>query len=623
MVMEDPNRLLGLFEEAATEFARSISESTPPIQVLLTTSTQPIHIRDINSKHIHKLIVVPGLVIGAYPVRARATEITAVCSGCQDIYKMQCHDNNFVLPRKCQRPPERAGGAPSAGAKCPLDPYVIIPELSKFSDYQFLKLQEAPEDVPAGEMPGHISAYCDRALVNSTIPGSRNRFVAIYSMQSGKNNIQKPVLHIVGLMGQNQSQQTTERAPTDLFPNRNSIIKAIAPEIFGNEDVKIAIACQLFAGVRKELPDAMRIRGDINVLLFGDPSVAKSQLLKFAFQVAPIGVYTSGKGSSAAGLTASVIPNKGTGEFYLEGGAMVLADGGIVCIDEFDKMRESDRVAIHEAMEQQTISIAKAGLTAVLNTRAAVLAAANPIFGRFDDLKSARDNIDFQTTILSRFDLIFIIRDIIDEQRDRLTASHILKVHTNAAASSAGITIQGPEEATPMALKQYIAYARRTCNPVLSEDAKDLLKSEYVNMRAQIDNSESIPITVRQLEALVRISEALAKMELSPDVKEPHVKEAIRLFKASTFEAAKSGIMAPNGPVTEELRRECEKIERFVDRRCPIESKIPERALVSELQKASFTEPAIVRVLQLMIVSGQFQYINQRRVLKRVKNRDE
>ena len=207
----------------------------------------------------------------------------------------------------------------------------------------------------------------------------------------------------------------------------------MAPSISGDytEDIKRAILCLLMSGSRRLLSDGARLRGDINVLLLGDPSTAKSQFLKFVEKVAPVGVYTSGKGSSAAGLTASVCRDKG-GEFYLEGGAMVLADGGVVCIDEFDKMREEDRVAIHEAMEQQTISIAKAGISTILNSRCSVLAAANPVFGRYDDSRSAADNIDLLPTILSHFDLIFIVRDLRDQARDMAIAKHVVRVHVEA-----------------------------------------------------------------------------------------------------------------------------------------------------------------------------------------------
>jgi len=199
--------------------------------------------------------------------------------------------------------------------------------------------------------------------------------------------------------------------------------------VYGNEDVKKAIACLLFGGCRKRLSEGVNLRGDINLLLLGDPSTAKSQFLKFVERVAPIAVYTSGKGSSAAGLTASIIRDPSSGEFQLEGGAMVLADGGIVCIDEFDKMRAQDRVAIHEAMEQQTISVAKAGITTTLNSRTSVLAAANPIYGRLDDLKATQDQIDFQTTILSRFDCIFLVKDIREIKKDMNLAQHIMDLH--------------------------------------------------------------------------------------------------------------------------------------------------------------------------------------------------
>lgn len=244
-----------------------------------------------------------------------------------------------------------------------------------------------------------------------------------------------------------------------------TIAKSIAPSIYGFHDVKKAIACLLFGGSRKRLPDGLTRRGDINILLLGDPGTAKSQLLKFVERCAPIGVYTSGKGSSAAGLTASVIRDPSSRNFMIEGGAMVLADGGVVCIDEFDKMREEDRVAIHEAMEQQTISIAKAGITTTLNSRCSVLAAANSIFGRWDDLKGD-ENIDFMPTILSRFDMIFIIKDEHNEARDQTLARHVMNVHMNAASApgqtgTANSTNQhGDGEISLEFLKKLVAYCR-------------------------------------------------------------------------------------------------------------------------------------------------------------------
>ncbi|EAX91422.1 MCM2/3/5 family protein [Trichomonas vaginalis G3] len=613
LIFNEPERCLELFEQAVTNYAKEITEDVPPIQILLTTNSEPTPLREIDSNLIKKLIVVPGLVISTTPVSSRATEIKAVCSGCGHILTISCKNSGFQLPRKCQRPRPKEGGPAVAGGSCPLDPYTILPDNSTFTDYQFIKIQEAPEDVPPGEMPRHISASVDRALSNNLIPGTRKLFVAILQMMKINDKVQKQVLRIVGIVDPIVEELNTKSVSelSAQFPNREAIIKAFAPEIYGMQDVKEAICCQLFSGVRKNLPDGMKIRGDINVLLLGDPSVAKSQLLKFAHSVTPIGVYTSGKGSSAAGLTATVVRAKGSGEFFLEGGAMVLADGGLVCIDEFDKMREDDRVAIHEAMEQQTISIAKAGITAVLNTRTAVLAAANPVSGRFDDLKTARDNVDFQTTILSRFDLIFVLRDVKDEARDRNIAEHVLKIHTGAGAEQTNNTQTGD-------LKKFIQHVRAHCNPSLGDAANNLLKSEYVQMRSQIDNTQSIPITVRQLEALIRVTESLAKMEQKDECKEEHVREAIRLFKVSTFNAASTGILAPEGPMTDEQRQEVNKVQDYINRRCPLSSRINESALIAEL-KRKFTDFAIVRVIQTMLYRGEFEYCNNRRSLKRAR----
>merc|ERR1719223_1624765 len=285
---------------------------------------------------------------------------------------------------------------------------------------------------------------------------------------------------------------------------RDKIYASIAPSICASEkdvidNVKKALACLLFGGSRKTLADGTRMRGDINILLLGDPGTAKSQFLKFAEKAAPIAVYTSGKGSSAAGLTAAI--TRDANGFSLEGGAMVLADGGIVCIDEFDKMDVKDRVAIHEAMEQQTISIAKAGITTMLNTRCSVLAAANPRFGTYDDLASTSEQMDFETTILSRFDMMFLVRDVRDPDRDFNLARHLVGLHKGETGDLAEGAINVKE------LRKYLSYCRNRCEPRISNEASEVLANHYISIRKSMKEMKDqgkdsgIPITVRQLEA--------------------------------------------------------------------------------------------------------------------------
>lgn len=271
--------------------------------------------------------------------------------------------------------------------------------------------------------------------------------------------------------------------------------------------------------------------------------------------------------------------------FVMEGGAMVLADGGVVCIDEFDKMREDDRVAIHEAMEQQTISIAKAGITTTLNSRCSVLAAANSIFGRWDDTKG-EENIDFMPTILSRFDMIFIVKDVHDESRDITMAKHIINVHLSSNKSTPAEQAEGE---IPLALfKKYIHYCRTHCGPRLSEEAGEKLKSRYVLMRSGAGQQEkasdkrlSIPITVRQLEAIIRISESLAKMRLLPFANDEHVNESLRLFQVSTLDAAMTGSLAgAEGFTTEEDQETLNRIEKQLKRRFAIGSQVSEQNVI-------------------------------------------
>ncbi len=448
--------------------------SLPEHQLLLHSSVSQISIRDLDAMNISHLVRIPGIVIGASTLSSKSTTLYIQCRNCQhsEVLPVSGGISGITLPRVCAR--KKTPGDNTD--KCPLDPYFVVHEKCQFIDQQILKLQEAPDQVPVGELPRHIKISADRYLTNRVIPGSRCTIMGVFSIYQNKeskssNNsavaIRTPYLRAVGItsevdhtakgnaiFSEEEEQEFLEmsRRP-DLY---EIIANCIAPSIYGNKDIKKAIACLLFGGSKKILPDGMKLRGDINVLLLGDPGTAKSQLLKFVEKVAPIAIYTSGKGSSAAGLTASVQRDTNTREFYLEGGAMVLADGGTVCIDEFDKMRDEDRVAIHEAMEQQTISIAKAGITTILNARTSVLAAANPVFGRYDDLKSPGENIDFQTTILSRFDMIFIVRDEHERGRDERIARHVMGIQMGGGSREEQIEAEIPVEK----LKRYISYCK-------------------------------------------------------------------------------------------------------------------------------------------------------------------
>merc|ERR1719217_88637 len=393
---------------------------------------------------------------------------------------------------------------------------------------------------------------------------------------------------------------------------RNKIYQSVAPSIKGSkkdvaDEVKKAVACLLFGGSRKALPDGTRLRGDINVLLLGDPLTAKSQFLKFAERSAPIAVYTSGKGSSAAGLTAAVIKQQGrdTG-FALEGGAMVLADGGIVCIDEFDKMRNDDRVAIHEAMEQQTISIAKAGITTVLNTRCSVLAAANPVFGTYDDLSSTAEQVDFQTTILSRFDMIFLVRDVRDEDRDLMIAKHVIELHKG------GQEKDNDQAPIPVGeLRKFISYCRNRISPRLNETACQTLQNHYIDIRAKMAAEKSqgkdsvIPITVRQLEAIVRISESLAKMELKDEVDVTHVEEALRLFTLSTLDAANRERGMGIETLTEEMQKEIHRAEDIIRRRIQHGGRMHKHQIVVVLTQQGVDEGIAKKAMHIMTMRGE------------------
>ncbi|XP_002128725.2 DNA replication licensing factor mcm5-A-like [Ciona intestinalis] len=653
-IYQRPAEYLPLFEQAAKEIADEVTRPRPEneedikdIQISFKSSARSVSVRALNATMMSKLIKVPGIAVSASSVRAKATQIALQCRSCRSTIpnvRVNPGLEGYTLPRKCTT--EAQGREP-----CPIDPYFILPDKCVCVDFQTLKLQEAPDAVPMGEMPRHLQLYLDRYLCDRVVPGNRVTIIGIYSIRraakgvTAKNREQKgsrvgvgirtPYIRVLGVevetggpgrsMGNPFTQEDEEKirrlaASPNIY---NTIAKSIAPSIFGSLDIKKAIASLLFGGSRKRLPDGLTRRGDINLLLLGDPGTAKSQLLKFVEQVSPIGVYTSGKGSSAAGLTAAVMRDPNSRNFVVEGGAMVLADGGVVCIDEFDKMREDDRVAIHEAMEQQTISIAKAGITTTLNSRCSVLAAANSVYGRWDDSKGEQ-NIDFMPTILSRFDMIFIVKDEHDEKRDMTLAKHVMGVHM-AANTTSKLTNEG--EIDILTLTKYISFCRARCGPRLSQAACEKLQNRYVLMRSgarshEIDTQKktSIPITVRQLEAVVRITESLAKMKLQAFAGEAEVDEALRLFQVSTLDAALTGdLSGVEGFTSTSDQEELNRIERQIKRRFVIGSQVSEHAIVQDFAKQRYDERKIHKVLQLMMRRGEIQHRMQRKMLYRLK----
>uniref|UniRef100_A0A3B3RY64 DNA replication licensing factor MCM5 n=1 Tax=Paramormyrops kingsleyae TaxID=1676925 RepID=A0A3B3RY64_9TELE len=566
------------------------------------------------SDQVSRLVKVPGIVISTTAVRAKATKVCLQCRGCRSVISnipLPPGLQGYALPRKCNA--EQAGRV-----KCPVDPYFILPDRCVCIDFQMLRLQESPDAVPHGEMPRHLQLYCDRYLCDRVVPGNRVTVMGIYSIKKGAPaktqrrgrdraagvGIRSSYLRVVGIQvdtegaGRGGSGSVTPEEEEQLRTLAASpsvyqaLARSLAPSIYGSDDLKKAIACLLFGGSRKRLPDGLTRRGDINLLMLGDPGTAKSQLLKFVERCSPIGV------SLPVADTESSVTS---------------------CVFQ---MREDDRVAIHEAMEQQTISIAKAGITTTLNSRCSVLAAANSVFGRWDDTKG-EDNIDFMPTILSRFDMIFIVKDQHDQQRDMNLARHVMNVHLSAQTQTEGM--EG--EISLATLKKYIAYARVKCGPRLSVAAAEKLKNRYVVMRSgareherESDRRASIPITVRQLEAVVRIAESLAKMKLQAVAGEEEVDEALRLFQVSTLDAALSGSLSGvEGFTTQEDQEMISRIEKQLKRRFAIGSQVSEHSIIQDFTKQKYPEQAIYKVLQLMMRRGELQHRLQRKVLYRVK----
>lgn len=498
-------------------------------------------LRKLNAEHIGSLVTVSGIVTRICDVRPLVSVATYVCDVCghelyQPVDAREFMPLNQCMSEVCQRNAVKGK-------------IYLQTRGSKFERFQELRLQELPDQVPVGSVPRSITVHLRGELTRVASSGQQLTISGIFlpTPYTGYQRIKAGLvsdtyLHALSLVHDKKSFAEYEQDITETELERISelsedpevvskLARSIAPEIYGHEDVKISLLLLLVGGVTNTIRGGMRIRGDINILLMGDPGVAKSQLLKQVATIAPRGVYTTGKGSSGVGLTAAVIRDSTTGEMILEGGALVLADKGICCIDEFDKMEDGDRTAIYEVMEQQTVSIAKAGVTTTLNARTSILAAANPIYGRYKMDRTIEQNINLAPALLSRFDLIFLLRDVPDLEKDRRLAEHILHVHK---------TGKHPEiEFEPFKtdfLRKYISVSR-SYNPFIPRELSSFICEVYAEMRRDgMDQSkEDLPCTPRVLLSILRLCQARARLRMQNSVNRKDVEEAIRLMRESTM----------------------------------------------------------------------------------------
>ena len=546
------------------------AEQVEKFVVRISNLPQKTGLRRIRSSMIGKLVMIEGILVRATPVKEKMVRIHFRHE------HPECGEE-FDWPLEGELGPLDEIEKPKI---CPIcgksgGSFKIIYEKSKMVDWQKVVIQERPEEVPPGQLPRSIEVVLMDELVDVARPGDRVIVVGVVRVRPdttlGKkrgifdvyieaNNIDVSQRMLEEITITREDEERIRALARDPWIDKK-IVASIAPTIYGMWDIKEAIALALFGGVPKQYKDGTRRRGDIHVLMIGDPGTAKSQLLQYVVKIAPRAIYTTGKGATAAGLTAAVIRDKTTGEYYLEAGALVLADGGVAAIDEIDKMREEDRSAIHEAMEQQTVSIAKAGIVARLNARTTVIAAGNPRFGRYLPDRPLAENINLPPPILSRFDLIFVIRDVPSPERDRALARFVLQVHSD--------TDFAKPEIEPDLLRKYISYARRYVRPKLTEEAMKLLEDFFTEMRKAAGGPNSaIPLTARQLEALIRLAEAHARMKLRDRVTREDAEVAIRLvlsFLASAGIDVESGSIDIDTIMTGKPRSKREKMVKVLN----------------------------------------------------------
>jgi len=539
VLLEKPEEYLkhashGAYEQLRIENSEYAEKIEPEdLTVRFSKLYNAEQLRTLGAEHLAKLVMIEAIVVSATPIRPIIMKAAYKCRACGSINYIVQTEQMINPPVECSSPDcQRKGKI-----------FTFNMERSIFKDSQDLRLQERPEDLPPGQLPRTIAVkLIGKELVELARPGDHVAIVGIprafsldvkgvgksrtFTMLIDANSIQ-----VLGKEPENNPPSPKEEEKIKALTRdpeiHRKIRDSIAPSIYGYEHVKEAVMYLLFSGVSKTLPD-ITIRGELNVLIVGDPGTGKSQILQYIPRIAPRGLYTSGRGTTAAGLTASVSRDK-NGSMTLEAGALVLADKGILSIDEMEKMKPEDRVAIHEAMEQHTVSVAKSGIIATLNARTSILAAANPTFGRYEPCRTVAENISaLPITVLSRFDLIFILRDTPEKNKDAKMTSHILGLHQTSATSN-----EPPIKAD--LLRKYIAYAK-TFKPRLTSEALGKLSEFYLAMRSSSENEGSpVAITTRQLESLVRIAEARARAALR-DVTVEDAEAAIKITRKSLEE---------------------------------------------------------------------------------------
>jgi len=524
-IIESPEEVLQVLETALEETGLI---KLPRIRLYHIPDTQRVKIRTIRSQHLNQFIVFEGLVRQTSEVRPQVVNAKFECPSCGTVISVLQVEKKFREPSRC-----------SCGRK---GQFRIVSK--SMVDAQRLIIEEAPDSLSGGEQPRRVPVFLKEDLVEPhmeerTTPGSKVRIIGILKevpvpLQTGaistRFDIAVEANNLIPLETTYEDLEISEEderqiqelaADPELF---HKLRDSVAPGIWGNPEIKEALVLQMFGGVRKVSEDGSTYRGDIHLFLIGDPGVAKSVTLKFISNIAPKGRFIVGRAASGAGITATVVKDEFLKGWSLEAGAMVLANKGIICIDEIEKMTPEDRSAMHEALEQQTVTISKANVQATLSAQTSVLAAGNPKFGRFEPTQSITQQIDLPPALINRFDLIFIQRDLPNTAQDEAIASHVLKMHQH----------KGEKSAIDRDLfRKYIAYSKQKCKPDLSDEAFNEIKAFYVNLRNQqaSSGSDAIPISARQLQGLVRLAEAHAKTRLNPIVTKEDAQVAIRLMR--------------------------------------------------------------------------------------------